>query len=269
MIYGLLVATIIFLYAQNNWIGVTEYNETREEFKDKGVFIHLSDIHGKFLGNNGEKIIDKIRSYDIINGIFITGDLIDSRFYNEINAIRLINGIKEIAPIFYVIGNHEGRRKESDVFLNKLEDMGVIVLRNRNYELKLENEYINILGIDDPSIRDSDVDKKTFIREKFYEIQKGIDSNYIKMLLIHRPEEFKLYVDMRLDFVFTGHAHGGQIRLPWLGGILAPSEGFFPKYSEGKHREGKTTMIVSRGIGKSIFPFRIFNRPEIVVVKIN
>lgn len=269
MIYGLIIATMVFLHLQNNWIGITEYKVNNDKIDEQGVFIHLSDIHGKFMGDNGDKIIRKIRKYDIINGIFITGDLIDSRAYKEENAIKLIKGLIKIAPIFFVLGNHEVRRRETTLFLERLKGIGVIVLRNEKYELKLGNKFVNILGIDDPSSKKNNITKYEFIGINIFNLLKDNKNKNINILLSHRPEVFKLYATMEIDFVFAGHAHGGQVRIPFLGGILAPSEGFFPKYSEGIHKENKTNMIVSRGIGRSIFPFRIFNRPEIVVLKLN
>lgn len=269
MTYGLIIATMVFLYLENNWIEVSEYIINNEKMSEEAIFVHLSDIHGKFLGDNGEKIIKKLKKYDKVNGIFITGDLIDSRAYDEKNAIKLINGLKDIAPIFFVIGNHEVRREETTLFLENLKERGVMVLRNEKYELKLGNKVVNILGIDDPAIKNSDITKYEFIGINIFNLLKDNKNKNLNILLSHRPEVFKLYAAMELDFVFSGHAHGGQIRIPFLGGILAPSEGFFPKYSEGIHKENRTTMIVSRGIGRSIFPFRIFNRPEIVILKLN
>lgn len=269
MICGLIIATIVFLYLENNWIGVTEYMISSDKISEKGVFVQLSDIHGKFLGYNGEKITKKLRKYEKVNGVFITGDLIDSRVYKEDNAIRLIKGLIGIAPVFFVLGNHEVRRGEVILLLEKLKKMGVIVLRNEKCELKLDNKVINILGIDDPSVRESCISKNEFIEGNISSLIEGEENRKLNILLNHRPEIFKSYVDMKVDVVFTGHAHGGQIRIPFLGGILAPSEGFWPKYSEGIHKKNRTTMIVSRGIGRSVFPFRIFNRPEIVVLKLN
>ena len=87
-------------------------------------------------------------------------------------------------------------------------------------------------------------------------------------MLSHRPEYFDLYGESEIDLVFTGHAHGGQIRLPLIGGIVAPGQGFFPKYDSGLYTKGNTSMLVSRGLGNSLFPFRVNNRPEIVVAEL-
>ena len=88
------------------------------------------------------------------------------------------------------------------------------------------------------------------------------------ILLSHRPELFEVYAENNIDLIFSGHAHGGQFRIPFVGGLIAPNQGLFPKYDAGIYEEGNTTMVVSRGIGNSIVPFRINNRPEIVLVEL-
>jgi len=90
------------------------------------------------------------------------------------------------------------------------------------------------------------------------------DSTYT-VLLSHRPELFDVYADNNIDLVLSGHAHGGQVRLPFIDGLAAPNQGLFPQYSEGVHENNRTKMVVSRGLGNSIFPIRINNRPELVV----
>ncbi len=98
---------------------------------------------------------------------------------------------------------------------------------------------------------------------------KNLDSlNRFTILLSHRPEMLDVYAEAGPDLVFTGHAHGGQWRLPGIGGLVAPGQGFFPEYTEGAHTAGSTTMYVSRGLGNSLMPIRIFNRPELVVVEL-
>lgn len=94
-----------------------------------------------------------------------------------------------------------------------------------------------------------------------------MDQDYFSILLSHRPEHFERYVDLEVNLVLTGHAHGGQVRLPFLGGIVAPNQGFFPEYTAGAYQEQNTTMVVSRGLGNSIIPIRINNRPELVIIE--
>lgn len=97
----------------------------------------------------------------------------------------------------------------------------------------------------------------------------NVNPENLTVLLAHRPEKFNIYVTNNIDLVFSGHAHGGQIRLPFVGGLVAPGQGLFPKYTAGTFEDGKTTMNVSRGLGNSTVPFRIFNLPQIVAVELN
>ena len=98
------------------------------------------------------------------------------------------------------------------------------------------------------------------------ELKKYKDSDYFKILSSHRPENFNIYVNNDIDVVFSGHAHGGQIRLPFIGGLYAPHQDFFPEYDSGLYTEDNTNMVVSRGLGNSLFPFRVNNPPEIIIV---
>ena len=136
------------------------------------------------------------------------------------------------------------------------------VLDNISIPIHKDDQKIFIAGIQDPS----------FILENTTQFEKTLGNlktntkNYFTMLLSHRPEKFNAYVNRNFDLVFAGHAHGGQVRLPFIGGLFSPNQGFFPKYTSGIYRKFKTSMIVSRGLGNSTFPFRIFNTPELVVV---
>lgn len=213
-------------------------------------------------GQEQQKLVEKIveEKPDLI---VFTGDLIDYRKYDEIPSLTLMEKLVKIAPTYYVTGNHEWNSGKYDSLEQELLDIGVGVLRNQTVEIKRGHEHIFLSGVDDPAFEKNTED--TQLMEKFL---TGVDmqSDTFHILLSHRPELFSLYADDGFDLVFTGHAHGGQFRLPLIGGLVAPNQGLFPKYTEGEHQMGQTTMIVSRGLGNSIIPVRIFNRPEIVVV---
>ena len=137
--------------------------------------------------------------------------------------------------------------------------------------IKLEkySEYIELIGIDDPGCyiqSENSQEIKIKLDEKLKQLVDN--SNMFKILLIHRPEYINTYSQNKLDLIFTGHAHGGQIRIPLIGGIIAPGQGIFPKYTKGIYEIGNTKMVVSRGIGNSKFPFRVNNRPELIFVTI-
>lgn len=166
----------------------------------------------------------------------------------------------KIAPCYYVTGNHEAwigafNLKE---FETKLTDFGVTVLHNESIMLERGGEYIYLAGIDDPDCG-GDYRKN---------LENVSDSDCFTVLLSHRPELFEEYVKNGFDLVLSGHAHGGQFRLPLIGGLLAPNQGWFPKYDSGIYSEGSTNMVVSRGIGNSVVPVRINNPSELIIIEL-
>lgn len=227
----------------------------------------ISDLHNAEFGDNNETLINLLKKAtpDII---VITGDLVDSRNTNIEIGIAFAKQAVSIAPTYYVTGNHEARIEEYDTLKTKLQELGVIVLNNEAVTLEKSEEYITLLGIDDPSFQTDYLfgDSKTVVKNTLEELKWEKDTYTI--LLSHRPELFEVYAEKEVDFVFSGHAHGGQFRLPFIGGIVAPNQGLFPKYDAGLYTKEYTTMLVSRGIGNSIIPIRFCNRPEIVVVEL-
>ena len=145
----------------------------------------------------------------------------------------------------------------------------MVVLENQQVQITKEGEHITLIGVDDPSFRTDYLfgDAESVIKQATADLQNETDS--FTILLSHRPELFDTYVDSGVDLVFSGHAHGGQFRIPLVGGLVAPNQGFFPKYDAGQFNRENTTMIVSRGVGNSIIPVRFNNRPEIIVVTLN
>lgn len=258
----------IFFYYQNNFIKVTSLQIKSKEIPQEFIgykILHLSDLHNKSFGKNQKNLVEEIRKIkpDLI---VFTGDIIDRRRYDEKPSLLLMNEIIKIAPVYYVTGNHEIWSGKFDSLEKKLKDTGVNILRNEQKAIRKGESEIHLIGIDDPAVSSS-YNMEDEIIDK--EIQETIGKKYneeYKILLSHRPEKFHIYSKNNLDLILCGHAHGGQIRLPFIGGIIAPNQGFFPKYTSGVYEEEKSTMIVSRGLGNSLVPFRIFNRPEIVVI---
>ena len=177
-----------------------------------------------------------------------------------------INKAVDIAPIYYVSGNHEAWSGKYDQIKQSLKDAGVLILDDTSLELLKGENSIQLLGLSDPDFLTSNYLDGTNTKKLELQLKQWSNDINYKILLSHRPELFSLYIENNIDLIFSGHAHGGQIRLPFLGGLIAPDQGFFPKYTSGPYKNGNTTMFVSRGLGNSIFPFRVFNRPEIVVV---
>jgi predicted MPP superfamily phosphohydrolase len=269
---GIIVFLVCFSYFENNNIVISKYN-IKSNTLPKGFnafkIVQISDLHNKVFYKDNNTLVNKIKSQkpDII---VITGDLVDRRKYNEEKALSFIDKIKSIAPIYYVNGNHEGWSGKFESLEKKLKEEGVFVLRNQSLSYEKGKEEILILGLDDPAFNTSnhseDYMNEGIIKKELFDINK--DKKF-RILLSHRPELFDLYVDNNIDVAFTGHAHGGQVIIPFLGGIIAPNQGFWPKYYKGLYTKNNTTMILSRGLGNSIIPQRIFNRPEIVSVTLN
>lgn len=270
----LIIAMIIlllglYLYLENTTLQVTKFDITNSKIsKDFNNYkiIQVSDFHNTTSEKLYNDLVEEIKTQKP-NIIVLTGDLIDSRKTDTNVAINFLKDIKDIAPIYYVTGNHESRVNEYSQLKEQMKNLGINILDGKTIVLKQKDSIINLIGIDDPkfssevAVSDSEI-IKTEINALEY------DKNSYTILLSHRPEEFNTYVSENIDLVFTGHAHGGQIRIPFVGGVVAPNQGFFPKYTSGKYVEKNTTMIVSRGIGNSIIPFRINNRPELIVVEL-
>lgn len=265
----LLILCGIYFYFENTTLEVSTYqiasNKIPNEFNNYKI-IQISDFHNNTSSKLTKKLIAEIKNQKP-NIIVITGDLIDSTKTNVDIAIDMIKEIIEIAPVYYVTGNHEARTNEYDNLKSQMIELGVKILENEAQEIQLNNSTINILGINDPSFnKERDILDSEIVKSNMENIQYNEDN--FTILLSHRPEVFKIYVEKNIDLVFTGHAHGGQIRLPFIGGIIAPNQGTFPEYTDGIYREKDTTMVVSRGIGNSIIPFRVNNRPELVIVEL-
>ena len=223
----------------------------------------VSDLHNTEIGKDNEKLLSMLKEAnpDII---VITGDMVDCRKTNIDIPLAFAEQAVQIAPCYYVTGNHEVYVEEYEDFKNSLIDLGVIVLADVKTEIELSGEKITLVGVDDPSF--SWTDNETLIKEKLDNLLSEDDGYTI--LLSHRPELFEIYVEKGVDLVFTGHAHGGQVVVPFIGGVIAPNQGLFPKYDAGLYTNGDTNMLVSRGIGNSLFPFRVNNRPEIILVEL-
>ncbi len=226
-----------------------------DEFK----IAHVSDLHNAEFGENNARLLEMLRDADP-DVIAITGDIIDNFHTDTEIALSFLEEAMKIAQCYYVTGNHEAwiGMVEYKAFEAEMLQLGVMVLRNESLNVDRDGEVIVIAGVDDPDFNGS-----------FSENLKKVGSNgHFTVLLSHRPESFEDYVDNGFDVVLAGHAHGGQFRLPLIGGLIAPDQGWFPKYDSGIYPKDGTTMVVSRGIGNSIVPIRINNRPQLIIIEL-
>ena len=266
-----LVVLIVWTLWGNTALEVNEYEVVSDRIPQgfEGFRIaQVSDLHNAEFGEGNEKLIQLLSQTDP-DVIVITGDLIDSRHTDIEIALDFARQAIKLAPVYYVSGNHEARVREYEDLKMGLAEAGVVILENQKVQITREGESITLMGIDDPSFQEDYLfgDSESVARQAIENLQN--ESDGYTVLLSHRPELFNLYVDTGMDLVFSGHAHGGQFRLPFIGGLVAPNQGFFPEYDAGLFSEGSTTMIVSRGVGNSIIPIRVNNRPEIIVATLS
>lgn len=227
----------------------------------------VSDLHNTEFGEGNRKLLAALEQVEP-DIIVLTGDIIDARNTKPEISLAFAAEAMNIAPCYYITGNHEARVDHLG-FPEQLRSLGVTVLRNESVTLQRNGDTITLMGVDDPAF---EVDYMTGdcrpVMTTVLETLTDENQGYT-ILLSHRPEWFRLYRDFDIDLTLSGHAHGGQFRLPVVGGVIAPNQGFFPRYDAGAFTEGNTTMVVSRGLGPSIIPLRINNRPELVVVELH
>ena len=269
-IVAILILLIIWIAYGNTDLEIYKYNVKSEDIPsefDNFRIVQISDLHNAEFGENNEKLLLMLKQADA-DIIAITGDMIDSRNTDVDVAISFAQKALNIAPVYYVNGNHESRVSgEYEKLKQGLTDAGVTILENSSADITIGDEAITLIGINDPTFR-MDIVDDTMEQNIAHQLVNVIpDNDNYKVLLAHRPEYFDVYAG-KVDLVLSGHAHGGQFRIPFIGGLVAPGQGFFPEYYEGSHIKENTEMIVSRGIGNSIIPFRINNKPEIIVAEL-
>lgn len=232
------------------------------------LIAQVSDLHNAVFGENNAELL-QILSECKPNIIVVTGDLVDAEHTDIDVALDFAKEAAQIAGTYYVTGNHEGSLSQYDELKTGLESMGVVVLEDASMQLEYNGEKVTLIGLYDPSF--------TLKGNMLGEVPAMVDTKLrgligdkddYTILLSHRPELFETYVNCGVDLVLSGHAHGGQFRLPFIGGLVAPNQGLFPKYDAGLYTKGDTNMIVCRGLGNSIIPIRFNNRPEIVLLEL-
>lgn len=268
---GFSIALARFLYKQDKDITTTYHTHESAripEAFDGYKIIQVSDFHNAWFGFRSSRLIRKIKKIDG-DVIFVTGDVIDRRTPNFKRSMGLISQLVDILPTYYVTGNHEAHYRKFDKLEQAINASGMKNISRSNECLNFGHDHIRLIGMEDLWFYGMDGDYQAasdFRRDLEHRLENRSDC--FTIVLSHRPELFDMYTSFPIDLVFTGHAHGGQIRLPIVKGLYAPHQGVLPKYTEGVHQKDGTSMVVSRGLGNSRFPFRIFNRPEIIVMEL-
>lgn len=257
---ALLLSLLLFLYWQNNDITITRYTYETEKIPNGKTYkiVQISDLHNKQFGKGQKRLLAAVKKEqpDIIA---VTGDLVDANRTDIETAMEFIQGAVEIAPVYYVTGNHENwlSVEDRERLERGLTEAGVCILSNETEKIKFGKKPLFLVGLRDENLADNTLHK----------ITEGLEDGLV-ILFAHEPQYIEQYSRENVDLALTGHAHGGQIRIPFLGGLVAPDQGIFPKYTAGVHVKNGMTMFISRGLGNSIIPVRIFNRPEVLIVTI-
>lgn len=249
-----------------NGLTVRRYNVESRKISSGFRIVHLSDLHCTLYGRGQEKLLKRINalSPDIV---CLTGDIFDERLPFE-NAEALIEGLKKY-PVYFVLGNHELYSESIDGELDRLREAGICVLDDGTIETTVKGCRIIICGLRDPvkEQRDQGDPEGEKFRRRLAAVRP--EGEAFTLLLSHRPERIADYAALGFDLVLSGHAHGGQWRLPFIvNGLYAPHQGLFPKYAGGLYRSGGTTMEVSRGLSKLLLIPRIFNPAEFSCVDV-
>lgn len=279
IVFLILVAIALFLNWSNTAIGKTDYTFSSQRLPEgfNGFKIaHISDLQSGTFGDKQKDLFQKVRDGEP-DIIVITGDLVDRNHTDYETSLAAAKGLTEIAPVYYTNGNHELALPAEEIaeFYDALRSMGIAILFDQSGNVKgRKGQSIHIVGLSEERLyaskadvtkRDSDYDE-TVIEEAMKSLTADIPKDDFTIMLAHEPQYLSEYAGHGVDLIFAGHAHGGQIRLPFTDGLYAPGQGVLPKMTSGIHKEKSTAMVISRGLGNSVFPFRVFNRPEVVVV---
>ena len=251
---------VLLCFTDNKHIDFSTYDINYKEEATQIRIMHLSDMHFPKCEVDLDIIINKV-SEEHVDIIAITGDLIDvSANVSDCGVIQFLERLKDFDNVYYVNGNHESNNKEYAALKEQLQNNNIKILENSYEEIEVKGKNISIMGLNDG------LDYST----SYFE---GIDTNTYKVLLAHRAEKFVNYTSsthaFNPDVILTGHAHGGQVRIGNMG-LVAPNQGLNPEYSNGVYttKDGKVSMVVSRGIGNSILPLRINNKPHVPIVSL-
>ena len=281
----ILAISVIWNIYWNNTITVHTYvhnsGKIPKEFSGFRI-VQLTDIHSVRNEEQGKLIYEKTASQEP-DIICITGDLVDSKYYalhgaeGERLTLELVGKLVELAPVYYVYGNHEMillDDPQRNAFKVAMEETGVNIINNEVMILEKGNkgEKIYIAGIQDPSTLYKDIKFACYdtnaerMEAMLDEVMQGMEEEDFLILLSHRPEYLELYDQYEIDICLSGHAHGGQFRIPFIGGFYAPGQGFWPRYTVGVYKTEDLELYVGTGIGNSVIPVRIFNPPEILTI---
>jgi len=257
---SLIIISIVFSFY--NYIQISQFYINKLKLSSSKLtkplkITQITDFHSNE-NINLEKLFNSIGKFEP-DIIVITGDLIDYKTRDLTLGFEILKRSKEITPkVYFVSGNHETNHIFAKEFNKGLDDYGIKVLDNVSETIEIKGDKINLFGA-------------SFFAEKedFEAIFRDIKQVNYNVLLSHSPNRPIKFINNSTDLILSGHTHGGQIRLPFIGGIIAPGQGLFPKYDKGSIEIGNTTLYIDSGLGNSIYPIRLFNRVQITNIEVD
>ncbi len=230
----------------------------------------LTDLHGSLYGVSQKNLVKAIKKQNP-DLVLLSGDIFDE-YTEDDNAKRLLTALTAFYPCYYVTGNHENWRDDTHEVKAWIRSCGITVLEGTGQLVTVRGQKLMIYGVDDPEAFAGTSYSKSRVGGGWYRqfetCRAAIDGSVFNVLMSHRPELVSLYTDSGFDLVVSGHAHGGQARIPGIvNGLYAPNQGFLPRYAGGYYELENTDLIVSRGLSKSEVP-RVFNPPEVVIIDV-
>ncbi len=268
---GLLLTSIaiISIVALYNGIVIQRYVLQTEKIPQGSSLriVLITDLHSSKYGKGQSELLGKIKVQNP-GVILLAGDIEDDRFSDN-GANLLLKGLQGVAPLYYVSGNHEYWSGKARAIKETFRSYGVTVLEDEYQAIQINDAKIILAGIDDPDemwYGGSTGSEEQRMDEAFQSLE-GVEG--YKILMAHRPERIARYKEYPFDLVVSGHAHGGQVRIPYiLNGLYSPNQGWFPDYAGGLYQHESLTHIVSRGLSYNPALPRVFNPPELVVIDI-
>lgn len=253
----LLCFSIFFYHEQNDIVTeIVEIEGTPTAFRGLRI-AHISDLHGKTFGDDNAILVEKVRDLEP-DIIAITGDMMDD--VDQFSMFQsLAESLVDIAPTYYVTGNHEWAIGIVPEIKEMLTEVGVIVLSNEYILFEKDGEKLALLGADDEN---GYADQKTLL-ELVAEVEENEGEDCYTLLLSHRNNRYETYAAAEIDLTLCGHAHGGQIRLPFTDGLIGPQRELFPSYTAGLYELDYGLLYVSRGLGDQFPAFRLWNKPDL------
>ncbi|MEW5785871.1 MAG: metallophosphoesterase [Bacillota bacterium] len=279
IISGVVIGALLFMSFGNNTIKISRYQVTLEGLPkslDGLRIVHISDLHGKEFGPHNKRLARAIERQNP-DLILVSGDMIDSRGDDGSAFIHLLDQLKGLDPVYCSLGNHEqivkeltGTERYND-FTQRIREAGAILLDNERVAINREGAIIAIYGFSAMLYQYTGYDTTAWegaaLEAWFIEEKIGLPrEEELTLLLAHNPKYLVQYGQWGADLILAGHVHGGVVRLPFVGGVFSPDMTLFPEYDAGLYSRGTAKMHVSRGLGNSVIPVRIFNRPDLSVI---